>query len=236
MNLAIRPLSCCPPSTVQPSSQRCQNLVSQGSRRANRCKLRACSLGRFPSSENARRTFMHMSRNASTSKQTELYFNHQPVIASKIPALRRCTKKSGGFNSNTQELSCCRCVVRPARGSALATNTQGWRGRTGKSVRHATSHIGRSLSCSEQRQARRNSRSRLSSCFPPWKQRHLWSSPALTLLSLSEDTSSSAMRWARLAMPNSGPVRTFRRRTSWLNSHKHPLPDAQMLLDSRSLL
>ena len=27
----LRPLSCCPPSTVQPSSQRCQNLVSQGS-------------------------------------------------------------------------------------------------------------------------------------------------------------------------------------------------------------
>ena len=62
----------------------------------------------------------HESRNASTSKQN---YHHKPVIAaSKMPA----SAKSGGVSSYTQELSCCRCVVRPARGSALATNTQCW--------------------------------------------------------------------------------------------------------------
>ena len=48
-----------------------------------------------------------------------------------------------------------------------------------------------------------------------------------------QDTSSSATRCARLAQPNSGPVGTFRKRTSWPTTDM--LPDALMLLDSRSL-
>ena len=46
---------------------------------------------------------------------------------------------------------------------------------------------------------RRRSRLRLISCFPSWKQRHIWSSPGHRLHSLSEGTSSSATRCAKLA-------------------------------------
>ena len=58
----------------------------------------------------------------------------------------------------------------------------------------AASHIGRSPSCSEQRESRRSSRLRLISCSPSWKQRRFWSSHGQPLNSLSEDASSSAMR------------------------------------------
>ena len=44
---------------------------------------------------------------------------------------------------------------------------------------------------------------------------------------------SNALSNAR--QPNSGPVWTFRKRTSWLTSEKHPPADAQMLPDSVSL-
>ena len=56
------------------------------------------------------RTNLHVrvALQASPDKQN---YNHKPVIVtSKMPALARCTQKSGGVNSYTQQLSCARCV------------------------------------------------------------------------------------------------------------------------------
>ena len=113
-------------------------------------------------------------------------YNHKPVIvAGTMPALARCTQKSGGVDSYTQELSFCRCVVCPARGSALATDTQYY--RTKPILQRAeisTSNLPHPINL-----------------LPPFvKQRHFWSSPGHRLHSLSEDTSfSNALSQARQA-------------------------------------